>query len=216
MKRANIVLLILLIAVIAGSFALAESDPMPKPSPVAMTPNPPITERTEGMLSIEISGVYDADQPGRNSSWTGPFPYVPVTIPEPERVVGLLEPDFQDYGVPLTSAEIKDEGAGLLEPNSAMTFIGRFDIVGYDLCETCCGKTDGITRSGTVATVGRTVAVNGLPFGTVLYIDGIGERVVEDRGYLADGVIDVLCNNHAECYEITSVRDVWIFEEGTI
>lgn len=74
----------------------------------------------------------------------------------------------------------------------------------------CCGSLDGITASGTHAEVGRTVACNTLPFGTVVWIDGIGERVVEDRGGMRGNVIDVLCHDHAECAAITQRGvDVW-------
>lgn len=98
----------------------------------------------------------------------------------------------------------------------AMVYLGRFKVTGYDVCVECCGKTDGITASGTQATLGRTVAAGPeLPFGTVLYIDGIGERVVEDRGTgVTEGCLDVLCEDHAECYAITGWYDVYIIEEG--
>ena len=64
----------------------------------------------------------------------------------------------------------------------AMTYLGRYYITGYDTCVQCCGKSNGITASGTTATVGRTCAANDFSFGTRLYIDGLGERVVEDCG----------------------------------
>lgn len=88
-------------------------------------------------------------------------------------------------------------------------YLGRYYITGYDICYGCNGNTHGITASGAKATVGRTVAVAGIPFGTQLYIEGIGYRIVEDRGCKA-GIIDVLCNNHSECYAITSYRDVYV------
>ena len=93
------------------------------------------------------------------------------------------------------------------QPGPTLTYLGSFQVYGYDL-----GKTDGITASGTQATVGRTVAAKGIPYGTRLYIEGIGERVVEDTGGMAAGVIDVLCNNHSECYAITGKYDVYIIE----
>ena len=101
---------------------------------------------------------------------------------------------------------VKPVSAGTAE---SKTYLGRYYITGYDICYACNGNTHGITASGAKATVGRTVAVAGLPFGTQLYIDGIGYRVVEDRGCKA-GIIDVLCNNHSECYAITSYRDVYV------
>jgi len=73
--------------------------------------------------------------------------------------------------------------------------------------------TDGITASGAAAAVGRTVAMNGVPFGTRLYIEGIGERVVEDRGGMSAQTIDVLCADHPACYAITGWYDVYWIEE---
>ena len=52
----------------------------------------------------------------------------------------------------------------------------------YCSCEKCCGKSDGITASGTKAHQG-TVANNWLPFGTKLKIEGYTTIfTVEDRG----------------------------------
>ena len=98
------------------------------------------------------------------------------------------------------------------EPEPNMIYLGTYYITGYDLCYSCCGKTDGVTASGAYATVGRTIAASSeFAFGTRLYIDGIGERVVEDRGgAIGGGRIDVLCNNHDECYAITGWYDVWL------
>ena len=90
-----------------------------------------------------------------------------------------------------------------------LTFLGNYYITGYDTCASCCGKSDGITASGARATVGRTVAMKGVPFGTQIYIEGIGYRVVEDRGVGA-GKVDVLCGNHSECYAITGTYKVYI------
>ena len=100
------------------------------------------------------------------------------------------------------------------EPEPSLIYQGTFYITGYDLCYACCGKTDGITASGTYAQAGRTIATSSeFAFGTRLYIEGIGERVVEDRGgVISCGRIDVLCNNHEECYTITGWYDVYLME----
>ncbi len=50
----------------------------------------------------------------------------------------------------------------------------------YCSCVKCCGKSEGITASGKIASEG-TVAINWLPFGTKVLIDGKVYRV-EDRG----------------------------------
>jgi 3D (Asp-Asp-Asp) domain-containing protein len=63
------------------------------------------------------------------------------------------------------------------------------------------GGYEGLSSSGTQLTVGRTIAANNLPFGTKVFIQGIGWRVVEDRGNLEDNQIDVLVETKKEAYE---------------
>lgn len=101
------------------------------------------------------------------------------------------------------------------EASQKRRYLGTYKITGYDVCVRCCGKTDGVTASGTQATVGRTCAASAdLPFGTRIWIEGIGERVVEDRGGAIKGNrIDVLCADHPECYSITGSYEVWILED---
>lgn len=115
-----------------------------------------------------------------------------------------------------TKALVRREGSTVRRTQERREYLGRYWITGYDICVKCCGKTDGITASGVKAQVGRTVAApKGFAFGTRLYIDGIGERVVEDRGGAIKGnKIDVLCEDHAECYAITGYYDLYRIIEG--
>ena len=79
--------------------------------------------------------------------------------------------------------------------------LGTFKVTAYCSCEKCCGKTDGITSSGAKAVEGVTVAadINELPFGTEIYIEGLGERVVQDVGGSIKGnKIDVFCETHEQ------------------
>lgn len=103
-----------------------------------------------------------------------------------------------------------------VDPAPEMTYLGSWKVTGYDLCARCCGNTRGLTASGEKAKVGVTCAgPKSLPFGTRIWIDGIGERVVQDRGGAVNGQhIDVLCNNHDECYALTGSYNVWLIEEG--
>lgn len=92
---------------------------------------------------------------------------------------------------------------------------GEFYITGYTpTCEHCCGKSDGITASGVVASAERTVAMHqtdmnnlGIEYGDSIYIEGIGKRVVEDTG-CRQGVIDVACASHEDCYKVTRYATV--------
>lgn len=81
--------------------------------------------------------------------------------------------------------------------------LGPFTCVAYDACTDCCGKTDGITKTGTKATAGRTVAVDPevIPLGSTLLIDG-QEYIAEDIGGAIKGnKIDIFHNSHAEALE---------------
>ena len=73
-------------------------------------------------------------------------------------------------------------------------------LTAYCPCVKCCGKSDGITASGTQATAGRTVAVDTrlIPYGTEISIDG-KTYIAEDCGGEVKGyTIDVFFNSHEE------------------
>ena len=89
-------------------------------------------------------------------------------------------------------------------------YLGSLWITGYDACVKCCGNTSGITASGVKATTDHTVAMcRDYPFGTKIYIEGLGYYTVEDRG-VGQGCVDVFCNNHDECARVTGYRKVWL------
>lgn len=74
------------------------------------------------------------------------------------------------------------------------------EATGYCSCSKCCGKSDGITATGVKAselTVSADWSV--LPPGTRIYISGVGERIVQDRGGSIKGNrLDVWCKSHSE------------------
>ncbi len=87
----------------------------------------------------------------------------------------------------------------LEESEPTETHLGEFEITYYCPCTACCGKTDGITASGTLAIEGQTVAADWevLAPGTEIYIDGIGFRTVEDKGGAINGnKLDVYMDSH--------------------
>lgn len=86
-----------------------------------------------------------------------------------------------------------------------ITSLGEFRLTAYCACEKCCFEwADGITASGTVATEGRTVAVDPevIPYGTVIIIDG-HEYIAEDCSinYIHGKEIDIFFNSHEEAKE---------------
>lgn len=75
---------------------------------------------------------------------------------------------------------------------------GEFRIYHYCPCEFCCSKSDGITATGTMATEGRTVAVDPdvIPLGSEVMINGV-IYIAEDTGVHGQ-TIDMFINNHAQ------------------
>jgi len=72
----------------------------------------------------------------------------------------------------------------------AMEYVGEYRVTAFAYYEGCGENYH--TASGATPIPYYTVATNDeFPFGTVLYIDGIGEVEVQDRGNFADGVIDL-------------------------
>ena len=136
--------------------------------------------------------------------------------PEQEAEPVMIERDLR-VDVPLIRGCVPapNEAQDKQEAQPAMRYLGLYWCTGYDTCARCCGKCDGVTASGTQATVGRTCAASkDLPFGTRLWIEGIGERIVEDRGGGVNGNhIDVLVADHPAAYAITGTYAVYVIEE---
>lgn len=81
--------------------------------------------------------------------------------------------------------------------------LGKFKLTAYCSCKKCCGKTDGITSTGTKAKQGRTIAVdnNVIPYGSKVKING-KEYVAEDcGGAIKSKHIDVFFNNHNDALD---------------
>lgn len=79
----------------------------------------------------------------------------------------------------------------------------------YDCCLECCGKTDGITASGVMATPGVTVAVDPdvIPLGADVLVDyGDGEiqyyRADDVGGAVKGNHIDLCVQSHEEAVEL--------------
>lgn len=109
-----------------------------------------------------------------------------------------------------TESPIED----LIGEEPAMTELGEYTITAYCPCKICCGnwaknRPNGIVygAAGIELQEGHSVAAPNLPFETILYIEGLGEYVVEDRpaSWIAekydDKIIDIYFLSHDEALE---------------
>ena len=89
---------------------------------------------------------------------------------------------------------------------------GTFKITFYCSCSKCCGKSNGITASGTKVKEGRTVAVSRskIKLGSKLFIEGFGNFIAEDTG-VSGNKIDVFVNSHAKAYQL-GVRYATVYQ----
>ncbi len=93
--------------------------------------------------------------------------------------------------------------------------LGEYEITAYCPCARCCGKwADHITADGTDTRTcaDRIVAApRDIPFGTILYVEGLGKVVVHDRGGAIRGKrLDLYFPTHQAALEWGRVtRRVW-------
>ena len=104
----------------------------------------------------------------------------------------------------IVQVQKKVTSRGSILPRTTASTSGgtTYKITAYCPCSKCCGKTNGMTASGTKATAGRTVAASSkFAFGTKLNIGG-HVYTVEDRGGAINGnKIDIFVNTHAEALQ---------------
>ena len=94
---------------------------------------------------------------------------------------------------PLTIELVREEPEG-----AAWQDAGEFTITHYCNCTECCGKSDCITATGTLAKMGRTVSVDPdvIPLGSEVLINGVC-YIAEDVG-VRGKVIDVYIDSHSQ------------------
>lgn len=96
------------------------------------------------------------------------------------------------------------------DDRSNWEYIGTRKVTGYTPDPAENGGWDVTCRGIKLNTViGQCVAINTIPLGTKIYIEGIGYRTVMDVG--SGNVVDVLVSSKSESYKVgNSHRNIWI------
>ena len=97
--------------------------------------------------------------------------------------------------------------------------LGEFRLTAYCPCMKCCGKTDGITATGTLAAEGRTIAVDPcvIPYGssvTIYFADGTSHTyTAEDCGGAIKGNrLDIYFDDHQAALQF-GVQSAYVYKE---
>lgn len=109
-------------------------------------------------------------------------------------------------GVTPTSSSTSNLKTESLSVPAGAQLLGTFQMTAYEWDGSRCAN-------GNWPTEGYTVACNSLPLGTVVFIEGIGERVVEDRGatWHSDNWMDLYLGSVSACNEFgVQNRNVYV------
>jgi len=102
----------------------------------------------------------------------------PVKIVEKVKYITMTEIEYLNMYREVGPVEIIES------KESSKINLGSYEVTAYCSCFKCCGKTDGITYSGVKAVEGVTIAadLSKIPLGSKVFIEGVGERTVQDKG----------------------------------
>lgn len=132
---------------------------------------------------------------------------VALTIPLCVTVYKAKPVEYES--IPTKASVVMSETASEVQTEEEPTteyreYIGTFSVTAYCSCDICCpGTSDGITYTGTVATEGRTIAVDPdvIPLGSVIEVNGV-KYVAEDIGGAIKGnKLDIYFNSHEDARE---------------
>jgi 3D (Asp-Asp-Asp) domain-containing protein len=172
-------------------------------------------------LGIDVPGIETARFSSTLQTEIAPDP---VARPKPSESAASALPDFLSFqsAAPASNRGTNANGYVNLDgttrsdiatpPEFTAAQAQLFKVTFYCACLECCGKTNAITASGTPAQAGVTIAASSaIPFGTRMWIEDYGERVVHDRGgAITTNRIDVYVNTHAEALRHgVRTKQVW-------
>ena len=208
----------LLMLLIMTTFLVSCVSELPKQEPIAVDediqqytciPSDDLEELSQGATLDE--GLNEEEPLIEESSSAGEEVAEDETATEPlAEPEEIIEEEIIEEPEEITEETIEEEAVMVdsTEEESGMIYMGEYQITAYEWTGNPCAN-------GNYPTPGYTVACNSLPFGTVVYIEGVGYRTVEDRGasWHSDQWIDLYLGDVLECFHWgVQYLDVWVVE----
>lgn len=124
----------------------------------------------------------------------------------PPYMVEPMPDSFEEDGLPPVAID------GTIGARSDWEELGTWKITHYCPCKKCSGPWGHKTSSGATCEEGVTAACAILPPGTVVMIEGYGERIIQDTGAgVRNEHIDLFYESHKECLDRgIQYRKVWV------
>lgn len=114
----------------------------------------------------------------------------------------------KDGWIKIPEGYVKAEYVAENDPVEDYTLLGTWTITAYAYTGSPCAN-------GNYPQEGYTIACNALPFGSRVYIDGVGFRVVEDTddGHMGNEWCDLYMESVTDCVQWgMQERQVWLIE----
>jgi 3D (Asp-Asp-Asp) domain-containing protein len=125
--------------------------------------------------------------------------------------------EYMQNQIDILEIMLENQEQDASEPEQEQEYLGTFTVTHYCPCEECCGKSDGITFTGTQAQEGKTIAVDPeiIPLGSTVIMDG-QEYIAEDIGGAIKGNrLDIFMNSHQAALQAGVVQaEVYVLEES--
>ena len=164
-----------------------------------------ITVMADTKYVNSMEGLNVRDKPGMDGNILSVIPFgVAVQLRDDEDYNGWYLIDYEDKDAYISAECTQDTN-----PLDGMVHMGKWRITAYAYTGSPCAN-------GNYPQIDYTIACNSLPFGTKVYISGVGFRTVEDRGPTSLGSewLDIYMGDVNQCIQWgDQYRDVFVVEE---
>ena len=152
--------------------------------------------------------ITDGPLYGPQITMVEPLPEFPPEDGEPPQAIEIKMASKADAVPEETISKMET----VAEPEERWESLGKWKISHYCACRRCSGKWGHRTSSGATCEEGVTAACAILPAGTVVRIEGYGERIIQDTGAGVRGQhLDLFYESHQECLDRgIKYREVWV------